>query len=97
MKTDATSGIRISDAEKESKLTNLYSISKLTAMALVAKEIIVSKSALAEASLAIASYSSAAITASVLESASKRTRLSGTTFKTLNCALTTSAKFRFYL
>jgi hypothetical protein len=33
----------------------------------------------------------------VLESASKRTRLSGTTFKTLNCALTTSAKFRFYL
>ena len=95
MKADATStsSTSISDAEKESKLTNLYSLSKISAMALVAKEIIVCKSNLAQASLAIASYSAAAIASSVLESASKRTRLSGTTFKTLNCALTTSAKF----
>lgn len=92
MKTDTTI---ISDAVKESKITPLYLASKVSALGLVAKEIpnLLSQKDIVQSSLIISSYMAAAITASTLESASKRTRLTGTTFKTLNFALTTASKF----
>ena len=84
-----------SDAEKESKLIPLYSLSKWSAVGLVGLEVpkLISKTNIEQSFLVISSYLAAAITASTLESASRRTRLSGTTFKTLNCGLTTAAKF----
>ena len=85
----------LSDAEKEAKLVPLYGAAKIAAIGLVAIEIpkLINKINVSQSLLVIYTYIIAAIACATLESAALRTRLSGTTFKTLNIALTTSVKF----